>query len=197
MKVFGLLVVIGLLFLLGGVADAAIQIDLSSANVDVIDTDRIRVNHFSAPGYAGYWWAELQWDPVNFVFHPVDVGQDTGNSWGLEYLDVAGNTGRITVTVDGEGQTVKINLRTISGEIYYCFLNISLKQGVIDVTLDVSPLRVGVATALFTPEPGWNGCGNVAAGEIREGTVSQMPSWFNFSAPFSLTFDANHVYDLQ
>ncbi len=197
MRAFRLLVVVGLFFFLGGVARSAIQIDLSGSNVEVVGADRIRVNYFSAAGYSGHWWAEFQWDPQNFIFFPVNAGQDTGNSWGLEYLDVGGNAGRITATVDGQNRTVKITLRTLSGDIYYCFLNITLRQGATDVALDVSPLRVGVGTALFTPETGWNGCGNVPAGQIREGTVSQIPSWFNVSSPFSLKFDSDHVYDLR
>ncbi|MEJ2697708.1 MAG: hypothetical protein P8013_13805 [Candidatus Sulfobium sp.] len=85
MKVFvGL--VFSFLFLVSVATAEQYPLNLSASKVDVTATDTIRIHHITAPWAEGSYWIDFQWDPVNLVMIPVNVGvepQPTGVTWNI------------------------------------------------------------------------------------------------------------------
>lgn len=83
MKKYFFLALAFCLFLLlgnGSVALADLNIDLSGSSFAATGQENFKIYKFQAPGYEGTYWAEFKWDPINYVFRPVNAGSQKVNT---------------------------------------------------------------------------------------------------------------------
>lgn len=55
---------------------AQIIIDISKSNVDIMGYDKIRIHQIVIDGLTEKYWADLQWDPYQVKFVPIDCGPE-------------------------------------------------------------------------------------------------------------------------
>jgi len=124
---FGLL--FSLIFLVfTGASHAQIIIDISESNVDIMDYDKIKIRQIVIDGLTGKYWADLQWDPYQVKFVPINYGPEIyevktfteglANPSGLDIHPInhslyvkSGTTGRvwsIPINPDGTAGTISV-----------------------------------------------------------------------------------------
>ncbi len=133
-------------------SQASIEVDIQNASIGPIagDTFRLLDVFGNGEGYNGQYWADFKWDPVNLVFVPVNVGEQTvtipsndiKGSYELVGFFVAYSTGQVIsgneVTVTGSmqignevmSQSFNVNGQQISGTGTYSFLPLKPMGGV-------------------------------------------------------------------
>lgn len=69
-----ILVALSIVFIMAGVCNAYLPIDISGSQYETKSTDTMRVRNVTVPGFAGKYWLDFQWSPSSLVFVPVNVG---------------------------------------------------------------------------------------------------------------------------
>jgi len=124
--------------------------------------------------------------------------QTTGKTWNLtanySYGDDVLN---ISITSNPTDRTFDFSITGVSGDpwpvyVWWTFIQSGNQFGVVPYSN-----LVDEDTALFTGYGGWNGNQIIYPSVTKSGVISQIPSWFNFNAPFTFVFDSSNSYVLN
>lgn len=191
MKVRILFLSFFIFFLSGSCAYAELNIDISGSYVEIKDATTLRIRNISVPGQEGKYWADLQWNPLTLVAEPVNFGAESlaGKSWTIAInTNSAGLLGSLnmTLTTHPENRTIDISLSAVEGSPTFTFASLLFIQNGQDFDFGYGG---ATSTALFTPNGGWNPyAATISVGVTRTGTVSNIPNWFDFNTPFTLSY---------
>jgi hypothetical protein len=170
---------------------AEVNIDISQIGGSITSPSSLRLTNIKVPGWGGTYWADFQWDPVNCVFYVTNYGLEsipTIKTWVVNYGDLSGGNMAITITTYPENRTVNLSFYNngLNG-VYVCYLGIIFIQGINQFDVNDDSYFIDADTALFIPS-GWDGCMDLFPGVIKTAVVSNVPSWFDYSQPFTFSY---------
>jgi hypothetical protein len=110
------------------------------------------------------------------------VQEKTWNFW------VYNSSTSYTVTLKSNAnRTFTISFTPGTGNPNVCFLyDYKFIQGNNTLSFSIYQNLLDSNTALFISQTGWDGCDYVYQGQTASGTISNMPTWFNFNTTFKV-----------
>jgi hypothetical protein len=121
--------------------------------------------------------------------------QSNGNAWNF-----TATTGSaivdISLTANPTNRTFNISLTIVAGSPYVSYIW-AFGQGSNQFTLSKLSWQIDNDTAFFTPNDGWDATSILYPGVTKSGVISQIPSWFNFNAPFTFVFNSQNSFLLS
>lgn len=97
------LVIIFTAILFSGFAQAAdINIDVSSSSMEIVNGTTIRIHNVNASSTdisSGIYWADFQWDAVNYLFVPVNYGEEQSVDPIMEKTELLIGTWHMSYTI--------------------------------------------------------------------------------------------------
>lgn len=180
-------------FITARVSSADIDLDISGSNVEIQDSRTMRVRNVTAPGYAGKYWIDFQWDKTSLAFIPVKVGAESigGKSWTFSVNgegSSASSSGVYDLTLSthpSEG-TITLEYKITSGQPYIGYVGLFFIQGNNKFTPGNS--------AYITDWGGWK---QFYVGQTATATINNIPSWFDFDSVFVIYTDFVNSHTLN
>lgn len=116
------------------------------------------------------------------------VTEKTWNFW------VYNSSTSYTVTLKSNANhTFDITFSPGTGNPWVCMtVNYEFIQG--NSTFDFSSARSDVNTALVSFPGGWDGCDYIYQGQTISGTISGIPTWFDFNSEFGVAIGSDFLY---
>jgi len=181
-------IILSVVVLFAGISYAEITGTISNSQVEIIDSDSIKISGITIDGSPGTYWAEFHWDSNLLAFMLGNYGAEaapTGKTWTVE-VESWGSMMEITLTTDPDNRLINISVTGVAGSqtFYYFLINFIQSPN----QFDLSSYSFDNDTALFTGNDGWDGSGTIYAGVTKSGVISEIPVWFDFSQPFTFTF---------
>lgn len=168
--------------------EAAVNLHLSNSAISPSADNVIRIDGVTADvdgkPVSGEYWIEFKWDPVKLIFAPVEVGEEpAGETWSWTINTTSYDSFTYTLTSDSRARVFHVTYSQKTGDPFVCS-NESFTQG--NNSFDVSTFA-GLNTALITYSADFSGCGHII-GQTVSGTISSIPSWFEFSKSFVVSY---------
>ncbi len=179
----------------------ALDVDLTGATVEIKDAKSLTVHNVTVTGVAGKYWADLTWDPVKMVLVPVAYGQEAapiGHTYSFVYAEsYAGDiydTYQFTLTTDTVNRLIYITWQQLTDDHYLCPVGQGcITQGYYNFTL-IENGGNDNTSAKIVFNPPFDGCTYLETGQTAIATISEIPSWFDFTKSFTMYFG---FYPLQ
>lgn len=176
---------------------AEINTDISNSTVEILNSTTMRIRNLTAEGYSGKYWIDFQWDSSALVYRPIQVGTEvTTNNNKSCSVNVTGSFNtvwHIVITVDSTDKQIFLSVTcTDKGTSSYGYIAnftytaIKFKQ--FDNTFKLTLYSPYSNTAKFTPD-GWGGSEEIAQGVTRTGTISSIPTWFDFEKSYYFVYN--------
>lgn len=123
--------------------------------------------------------------------------QTVGKTWNLRATSYGDNIMDISITSNPTSRTFNISFTGVNSDPFTYYFDWIFVQSGNQFEVSKSTYQVDADTALFTPGGGWDGGGIIYPGVTKSGVISQIPSWFNFNAPFTFVFDSYNSFLLS
>jgi hypothetical protein len=192
-KVFILVAMIALLAVSNLSSATTLNLDLSGSSMMPTAQETIRIHNVTGTldgtPVEGKYWVDFQWDPVNLVFVPTAAGaepQTTGHTWSWTQT-YEGDKFQYTITSDPNNRLLYVSYQQVSYSPWICSQETFI-QGNNQFGTSTSKYSVDDNTALITYDQAFDGCGDIYAGQTLTATISNLPSWFDFTKTFGVVF---------
>lgn len=183
------------IFLLSKPACAEVNTDISNSTVEILNSTTMRIRNLTAEGYSGKYWVDFQWDSSALVYRPLQVGTETATnnnkSCSADVMSTFNTVWHIVITLDSTNKQIYLTITCTSQSTYtgyiaaFSYTDIKFKQ--FDNTFKLTEYDPYTNVAKFTPD-GWSGWEELAQGVTRTGTISSIPTWFDFSKAFYFVY---------
>lgn len=182
-------IILSIVVLFAGISHAEITGSISDSQVAILDSDSMKISGITIDGLPGTYWAEFHWDSSLLAFMLGNYSEETlatGKTWTVGIQSYSGDQISITIATDPGNNLINISATGIEGGFAFFYFFMDFIQG--SNQFDLSTYSFDNDTALFTGNGGWNGSGTIYAGVTKSGVISEIPSWFDFSQPFTFAY---------
>lgn len=182
------------IFLLSNPVCAEINTDISNSTVEILSSTTMRVRNLTAEGYSGKYWVDFQWDSSALVYRPIQVGLEAGTnnkSCSADVMSDFNTVYHIVITADSTNKQIYLTITCTDAGTYpgyiatFSYTVIKFKQ--FDNTFKLTEYDPYTNVAKFTPD-GWSGIEEIPQGVTRTGTISSIPTWFDFSKSYYFVY---------
>jgi hypothetical protein len=170
-----------------------IDLDLSGSRGTFTGQKSFRINNLSGiidgVTLPGKYWIDFTWDPVNMVFVPVNAGEEvplTGKTWAWTVTNYD-DSFIYSITSDPVNRLIYVSYKQSSGTPFICN-DETFIQGNNLFEISLWDFMLDEGHALITYTSAFSDCGYFYTGQTVTATISNIPSWFDFSKTFMVGF---------
>jgi hypothetical protein len=200
-KILVLIAVTALLAVNGLAYATTLDLDLSRSSIAPTAQETIRIDNvtgtLNGTPIQGKYWIDFTWDPVNLVFVPRAAGlepQATGHTWSWTVVSYS-DSFQYSITSDPVNRLFYVSYATTTGTPFICpDVNHNFIQGNNQFSLRDYSYQIDDSHALITFDSAFDGCSDIYSGQTITATISDIPSWFDFTQTFAVSFGAEPMY---